>query len=170
MKTLAVFAGILFCLMLMFATMGQPTYSDNSGTSFGWTGGTIFDSWDYAAQQRTERVRIEEEQQTQRKRIEEQEATIRNRDFWQQFPYTVIGFALCIFAVASGIYAWKHKPAPRITLMLSAPSGIEKYAARIGVDDAQYIYDGEWWIVDPVTRDAYAPPPRLAQLPGPTRR
>ena len=174
MKAIAIFAGILLAVAIMFATMGQPTYSDNSGASFGWTGGTIFDSWDYAAQQSTERVRIEEEQQTQRKRIEEQEATVRNRDFWQQFPLIVLALAALCAAVGASVFGvmWSRRPhnqTPRsITVNHYAPLPLRQYAAQLGIDDAEYTtVNGQWVVVDPVTMDRYQPPPRLARLPPP---
>ena len=170
MKVVAVFAGILVAVAIMFATMGQPTYSDASGTSVGWSGGTIFDYWAAKEVERTDRIRIEQDALTQRTAIEQAEATVRNREFWQQFPHTVL--ALSVFAAAIGAtvaaVAWsRRKPAPHIVLMLNAPSGIERFAMQIGVDGAQYVHDGQWWVVDPVTGHHYQPPPRLAQLPGP---
>ena len=170
MKALAVFAGILLAVAVMFATMGQPTYTDNSGTSVTWSGSTIFDYWADASHQRTERERIIQNAETQRAIVAEEEATRRNRDFWQQFPLTVLAVAALAAAVGASFVgvAWsRRKPATRITLMLNAPHGVERYAAQLGLDDAQYVYDGQWWVVDPVTRDAYQPPPRLAELPGP---
>jgi hypothetical protein len=167
-----VFIGAMLVVAFMFSTMGQPGVQTSSdSTSVTWSGGTIFDYWATNAQEKTERVRLEQDGETQRKAIAEQEATLRNRDFWQVFPYVVLALAALAAAVGAscvGVVWAQRKPAPRVTVnMLAAPTDLHQFAAMLGIDNAQFEYTGEWHVVDPVTADRYQPPPRLAQLPGP---
>lgn len=168
MKAVAVIIILLLSVFLLFATIGAPQYSDANGTVLSTSGTTIFDSWNYAQQERTERTRIEQLQKTQRTIIEQEEATRRNADFWQMFPLTVTALALCILAVAAGIFAWRWHPAtgPRqITINHYAPAQLREYAAELGIPDAEYQQvGGRWLIVDPVAQRRYEPPPRLALL------
>ena len=47
------------------------------------------------------------------------------------------------------------------------PSELRQFAESLGLDDAEYKYDGQWIIVDPVSQERYLPPPKLAPPPGP---
>jgi hypothetical protein len=167
-----VFISAMLVVAFMFATMGQPGVQTSSDTtSVTWSGGTIFDYWAMNAQEKTERVRLEQANETQRMAIKQAEETQRNRDFWTVFPYVVL--ALAALAASVGLsfvgVAWaQRKPAPRVTVnMLAAPADLHQFAAMLGIDNAQFEYTGEWRVVDPVTADRYQPPPQLARLPGP---
>jgi hypothetical protein len=174
MKGIVVFIGVMLVVAFMFATMGQPGVQTSSdSTTVTWSGGTIFDYWATNAQEKTERVRLEQANETQRMAIKQAEETQRNADFWRVFPYTVLALA-ALAAVVGGSFVgvvWaQRKPAPRVTVnMLAAPTDLRQFAAMLGIDNAAFEYNGEWHVVDPVTADRYQPPPQLAQLPGPRR-
>ncbi len=166
MGLLVVFGAIA----IMLSVVGQPTYQGSDGSSVSYGGLTIFDTWNMEAQQKTERIRIQEAQETERKRVAEEAMTQRNKDFWGQAPWVLLSLAGVAGAVGGSFVgiAWaKRKPTPHVTLLLSAPSDLRQFAQQLGLDDAAFEYNGEWRVVDPVTSNRYQPPPQLAKLPGP---
>ena len=186
MKAIGISAVFLLAVFLVFATTGAPSISYD-GESFAyisdatsgpdqWGGDpgnngvtTIFEYWAIAEAETTERVRIEQTEATERNRIREEEATERNREFWQTFPLTILAVALCILAVAAGVFAWRWEPdrVPRqITINNYAPLPLRQYAEELGLPDAEYEReDGRWLVVDPVAQRRYEPPSYIAQLP-----
>lgn len=171
MKAVITIIVLLCVVFILFGTLGAPQYtSDANGASFYTSGTTIFDSWNEAARQRTERTRIIEAEETARKTIAEEQATIRNRDFWNMAPYFVMALALLAVAVGVAIWLWKRDgSAPMITVTvnrLQAPPDLRRFARTLPID-AEYIHNGTWWVVDAANGEVYEPPPHLARLPGP---
>ena len=180
MKAIGITGVFLLAVFLVFAVIGAPSFStDSSGTSVSFgaysrtgapaTGANLFDYWSMAEKETTERVRIEQLQATQRLIVQEEEATQRNADFWQTFPLTILAVALCILAAAAGILAWRWEPdrVPRqITINHYAPLPLQRYAQELGIPDAEYEReDGEWVIIEPLSRLRVSPPAHIALLP-----
>lgn len=121
MKALAGLFVVAFAVFLMFAVVGQPSYSGSDGSTLTYGGLTLFDSWNMEAQQKTERIRIAEAQETARITIEQEESTKRNAAFWQMFPYVMLSLSAVCAAVGLSFVGFAmarrpvQPPAPRIT-------------------------------------------------------
>ncbi len=121
MKALVGLMVVAFAVFLMFAVVGQPTYSGSDGTTVSYSGLTIFDSWMNADAEKTKRIQIQEANETQRMAIKQAEETQRNADFWQMFPNVMLSLAAVCAAVGASFvgYAMAQRPAsqpaPRIT-------------------------------------------------------
>ena len=121
MKALVGLMVVAFAVFLMFAVVGQPTYSGSDGTTVSYSGLTIFDSWMNTDAEKTKRIQIQEANETQRMAIKQAEETQRNADFWQMFPNVMLSLAAVCAAVGASFvgYAMAQRPvqppAPRIT-------------------------------------------------------
>ena len=116
------------------------------------------DTWQYEAQQETERVRIAEAQETQRVQYEQEQATQRNADFWRMFPYVMYGLAALAGAVGLSFvgYAFAQRPAaqpaPRITYNVRTDWTANISTAQPVADLPQWNYDEGLPPLPPVRR------------------